>query len=226
MNMTLMSTFAWTAVAAVGCAAGYGLSPAGSLRAQRGDPNAANAQHQAPEFTSVIPAPQLRQPVPMWPNQPKDTTYWSIDDIRKAHETLSAAYAAGRAVDPNTALHDFPYWTRTHALFVSHTPYRQTGVTANQHAGYAQFIVVMGGTGRVVAGGQIEKREMLSEGGRPIPGEYRGASIAGGETFTLKEGDWISIPPDTPARFQADPGGLTCMVMKVNAMLYPWDLIR
>jgi hypothetical protein len=225
--MTRHLCFTWLFVAALGCAVGYGLSPAGSIDAQQqGDPNAINGQHQPPEFKSAIPAPQLRQPVPMWPNQPKDATYWSIDDVRKAHATLSAAFAAGRAVDPNSALHDFPYWTRTHSLFVYHTPHGQTGTTASQHAGYAQFIVIMGGTGRVVAGGQLARREPFVESGRPIPGEFRGPSITGGETFTLKEGDWLSIPPDTPAQFEADPGGLTYMVMKVNAMLDPWDLIR
>lgn len=221
-----MTRVSWIFVAAIGCATGYGLSPAGSVGAQQGDPNAVNGQHQPPEFKSTIPAPQLRQPVPMWPNQPKNATYWSIDDIRKAHATLSAAYAAGRPVDPNGALHDFPYWTRTHSLFVAHTPHGQTGATAGQHAGYAQFIVIMGGTGRVIAGGRIDRREPLVDAGRAIPGEFRGPSIAGGETFTLKEGDWVSIPPDTPAQFQADAGGLTYMVMKINAMLYPWDLIR
>jgi hypothetical protein len=224
--MTRFIRLTWILIGAIGCAAGYGLSPAGLLRAQQGDPNAVNGQHQPPEFRSTIPAPQLRQPVPMWPNQPKDATYWSIDDIRRAHATLSAAHAAGRAVDPNSTLHDFPYWTRTHALFIYHTPNGQTGATASQHAGYAQFIVIMGGTGSVVAGGQIDKRELLIEAGRSIPGEYRGASITGGEAFKLKEGDWVSIPADMPAQFQADPGGLTYMVMKVNAMLYPWDLIR
>ena len=225
--MRHVSRFTALFIVALGCAAGYGLSPAGSLQAQRGgDPNAVNGQHQPPEFKSLIPALQLRQPVPMWPNQPKDATYWSIEDIRKAHETIAAGYAAGRTIDPNTALHDFPYWTRTHALFIYHTPHGLTGVTAQQHVGYAQFIVIMGGSGSVVTGGQIDRREPLVEAGRPIPGEYRGPSITGGETFRLKDGDWVSIPPDTPAQFQADPGGLTYMVMKVNAMLYPWDLIR
>jgi hypothetical protein len=224
--MTRFSRCTWIFIAAIGCAAGYGLSPAGSIGAQQSDPNAVNGQHQPPEFKSAIPAPQLRQPVPMWPNQPKDATYWSIEDIRKAHAALSAADAAGRTIDPNSTLHDFPYWTRTHALFVAHLRHGGAAAAASQHAGYAQFVVIMGGSGRVVAGGQIDRREPLMENGRAIPGEFRGSSIAGGETFTLKDGDWLSIPADAPAQFEADAGGLTYMVMKVNAMLYPWDLIR
>ena len=55
----------------------------------------------------------------------------------------------------------------------------------------------------------------------------RGAAITGGETFMLKEGDWVSIPPNSPSQFKADSvDGLTYMVMKINAQLYPWDLTR
>ena len=185
------------------------------------------AQHEPPEFKSVIPAPQLRQPIPMWPNQPKDAMYWSIDDIRKAHETLAAAERAGRSVDPNTALHDFPYWTRTHSYFIVHVPKKGTRVAAQQHAGYSQFIVVMGGTGHVAAGGQLVRASVLVDKGQPIAGEFRGAGVNGGETFALQPGDWVSIPANSPAQFTAESdGGLTYMVMKINAMLYPWDLIR
>jgi hypothetical protein len=215
------------AAVALGYTAGYAMSPAGAIAAQRGtDPSLVNGQHQPPEFKSVIPAPQLRQPVPMWPNQPQNATYWSIDDIRAAHETLSAAHKSGKKIDPNSTLHDFPYWTRTHSLFIYHTPQNDAGETAHQHAGYSQFIVVMGGTGTVVAGGQLQKPSVLMEAGQPIPGELRGSSITGGERFAVKECDWLSIPPNTPAQFKADAGGLTYMVMKINAMLYPWDLIR
>jgi hypothetical protein len=225
--MKRFANLAVVAVIIVGSVVGYSISPAGAIAAQRGsDPNLMNGQHQPPEFKSVIPAPQLRQPVPMWPNQPQNATYWSIDDIRAAHETLSAAHKSGKTIDPNSTLHDFPYWTRTHSLFIYHTPQNEAGKTAHQHAGYSQFIVIMGGSGSVVAGGRLEQQAVLTEGGQAIPGELRGSSIAGGETFVLKEGDWLSIPPNTPAQFKAGAGGLTYMVMKVNAMLYPWDLIR
>jgi hypothetical protein len=225
--MMAINSARWFGLVVAGIMMGYALSPSGRISAQRsGDPNAVNGQHQPPEFKSTIPAPQLRQPVPMWPSQPMRATYWSADDIRKAHQTVSAAYKAGKTVDPNSALHDFPYWTRTHSLFVYHTPENAAGDTAQQHAGYSQFIVIMGGTGSVIAGGELQRKTVLTEGGRQISGEYRGTSIAGGQSFELREGDWLSIPPDTPAQFKAGAEGLTYMVMKVNAMLYPWDLIR
>jgi hypothetical protein len=85
----------------------------------------------------------------------------------------------------------------------------------------------MGGSGTLVAGGSVQNARVLSDSGRQIPGELRGASISGGKTYALETGDMVSIPPNTPAQFVAKgAGGLTYMSMKVNAMLYPWDLIR
>jgi mannose-6-phosphate isomerase-like protein (cupin superfamily) len=215
--MAMIKTIKFVLVVLLGYFAGNLLS-AGSTVA---------AQHEPPEFKSTIPAPQLRQPIPMWPNQPKDAMYWSIDDIRKAHETLAAAESAGRSVDPNATLHDFPYWTRTHSYFIVHVPKKGRPAAAQQHAGYSQFIVVMGGSGHVIAGGQLVRPSVLIDKGQPIVGEIRGTAVQGGETFTLKAGDWVSIPANSPAQFTAESdGGLTYMVMKINAMLYPWDLIR
>jgi len=226
-------------LALLGYLTGYSASPRAPMRAQTpAAQTQAGQSRQGPSYQSTIPATPLNQPIPMWPNQPKDATHWSIDDIRKAHATLAAAAAAGRTMDPNSALHDMPYWSRTHSLFIIHRPHyarpRPSNVAktvsqwedAEQHAGYAQFIVIMGGSGSIVAGGQIRNAVSLSEKGRQLPGEYRGQPVAGGETFRVKEGDWVSIPANVPAWFQPDTGGLTYMAMKVNAMLYPWELIR
>jgi mannose-6-phosphate isomerase-like protein (cupin superfamily) len=212
---------AWLCAALASALTGYAVSPGGAAVAQEASPR------PGPSFQSTIPAAPLNQPVPLWPNQPRETTYWSIDDIRKAHRILSAAETSGRATDPNTTLHDFPYWTRTHSLFVAYVPARrEAGRAAAQHVGYSQFIVIIGGSGTVTAGGELKDKTMLIDAGRAFPGEYRGTGVMGGEAFRVAEGDWLSIPPDTPAQFQADAGGMTCMVMKVNAMLYPWELIR
>lgn len=215
--MTIIRALKFLVVVLVGYFAGQLLS-AGSLVA---------AQHEPPEFKSTVPAPQLRQPVPMWPNQPKDAMYWSIDDITKAHQTLAAAERDGKALDPNTTLHDFPYWTRTHSYFIVHVPQKGGSGPAQQHLGYSQFIVIMGGTGHVVAGGQLVGPAVLVEQGHAIAGELRGTAVQGGDTFPLQPGDWVSIPANAPTQFTAESeGGLTYMVMKINAMLYPWDLIR
>ena len=40
-------------------------------------------------------------------------------------------------------------------------------------------------------------------------------------------GDWVSFPANTPTQVTTSADGeLSYMVMKVNAMLYPWELIR
>ena len=239
--MNGITRLAWAPVVIIGFAAGYGAGPSGSAIAQRtnatvpalpadqsGALNQVNGVHQPPEFKSTIPAPLLSHRLrTMWPNQPNESTFWSIDDIRNAHRFLAEADRAGHTMDPNTALHDFPYWTRTHAMFIKHVPQNARRPPADQHLGYAQFIVIMGGTGTVVAGGQLTRPTTLNERGREIPGEMRGSAITGGETFTLKDGDWVSIPPNSPSQFKADSvDGLTYMVMKINAQLYPWDLTR
>ena len=71
-------------IAIAGFVAGYGLSPAGKMLAQ-------SESRPGQPGESAIPAPSLRQPVPLWADQPAKCNYWSIDDIRKAHTALSAA---------------------------------------------------------------------------------------------------------------------------------------
>jgi quercetin dioxygenase-like cupin family protein len=210
------------AVLVVGIVTGISLGREPALEAQNvGSPELLKSIY------AVNPAPILEDTQrSMWPNQPNASTHWSIKDIRRAHELLAAAEKAGKRIDPNSTLHDFPYWTRTHGMFIEHVPEKGPAIAA-QHMGYAQFIIVMGGSGTVQAGGALQKGTMMVEAGRPIWGELRGVGIVGGETFELTDGDWVSIPANTAAQFRATrAGGLTYMVMKVNAMMYPWDLIR
>lgn len=232
--------FDWMPTVAAGFVVGFLVSGA-ALRAQRstapvpelpadqsGALNQVNGVRQPPEFKSTVPAPLLPHGVlTMWPNQPNEATFWGIDDIRKAHHALADAERNRRVADPNTTLHDFPYWTRTHAMFIKHVRSKVRAQMAEQHQGYAQFMVIMGGSGTVVAGGTLSAPVTLKEGNRDVPGELRGREIRGGETFAVTEGDWVSIPANLPSLVRADSAdGLTYMVMKINAQLYPWDLIR
>jgi hypothetical protein len=114
-------------------------------------------------------------------------------------------------------------------MFIYHVPFRlsESTLSAEQHLGYAQVINIMGGSGTIVAGGELESAAILVEKDRQIFGELRGRAVKGGKSFQVKTGDAMSIPPNTPVEVTADaPGGLTYMAMKINAMLYPWDLIR
>lgn len=211
--------------------AGYALNP-GSAAGPSAQPEF-GAYPPPPTWKTAMPAVRIaRGDRTLWPNQPTEATHWTIDDIRAAHETLAAAERSGQTMDPNDALHDFPYWTRTHSMFIRHVPRNAVsdngeGNPAEQHLGYAQFIVVMGGAGEIRAGGQIENATTLVDDGQQIPGELRGSAITGGDRFEVGPGDWVSIPANTPTQVTTNvDGGLTYMVMKVNAMLYPWEFIR
>ncbi len=207
-------------VLALGTWAGYALS----------DRVIASAQGETVTFEdtiySVRPAPGIAwRDRTMWPNQPREATHWSIDEIRQAHLMLADAEESGESLNPNNTLHHFPYWTRTHMLSIVHVPETPNNVTAAQHIGYAQFLIVMGGTGSVQAGGELLEGKPLMRNGQAVWGEVRGRAIVGGETFQVGDGDWVSIPADTPTRVTASaPGGLTYMLVKINAMMYPWEL--
>ena len=222
--MKTLNNVTWPLVVLVGVLAGYGINKSSRLNAQQ---VAGGNGPWRPVWDSPVSAPALARGFTSWPNQPTAATHWAIEDIRKVHPLLADAEKAGKKVDPNAALHDFPYWTRTHSMFIEHVPQKASGRTAQQHMGYAQFIVILGGEGMVVAGGQLQNPMTLTEGGRQLPGEIRGPSITGGQTFRLGEGDVVSIPANSPAQLTANtPGGMTYMVMKINAMLYPWEWIR
>lgn len=210
-------------IVVVGLLCGY-VTAAHGIGAQQGGAPVG----EPPVWRTQRPAPYLKFAMTPWPNQPQKGFHWSIDEIRNAHRLLAEAERAGKDVDPNSTLHDFPFWTRTHSMFIYHVPQTpRPGKVAAQHLGYAQLVSIMGGSGSVLAGGELQDATTLVEQGRQIPGELRGSSIRGGKTFHVKSGDALSIPPNTPTEFRADAsGGLTYMSMKVNAMIYPWDLIR
>jgi quercetin dioxygenase-like cupin family protein len=212
-------------VVMTGLIAGYAMNLESPAAAQR---ETTGSLPPPPEWKSQRPAPYLHTGnLTMWPNQPTDGTHWSIDDIRKSHQAMADAESTGKSIDPNSTLHDFPYWTRTHSMFLYHVPQVGRGKRAEQHIGYSQFIVVMGGTGTLQVGGTLSSPAMLEEKGAPIWGELRGTTVVGGTTFNLKEGDWVSIPPNTPSYVKATGrGGVSYMVMKINAGLFPWELVR
>jgi hypothetical protein len=216
MTMKKLSAAILPCIAIAGFVIGFALSPAGKVMAQ-------SESRPGQPGESAIPAPTLRQPVPLWADQPTKCSYWSIDDIRKAHTALSAADASGKPL-AGPALKDMPVQTRTHVYFVEH---RAAGKTApaESHEGASDFYVVMGGTGTMVTGGEIENRKNYAGAAGLVPGEFRGPSIKGGQTYKVKEGDWLSIPPGVPVQSVADAGGLTYLVLRINVGLYPWSLL-
>ena len=117
--MSRIALFARMGVVTFGVLAGYALSPYSALVAQHPRPTFDPNVGLAPVWETQIPAPVLSPGArTLWPNQPGQATHWAIRDIRQAHQALADAEIAGTTVDPSRALHDFPYWTRTHSAFI------------------------------------------------------------------------------------------------------------
>jgi mannose-6-phosphate isomerase-like protein (cupin superfamily) len=203
---------------------------------------------------SMIPsasAQDKQEPMPFGFNSPRSpalapdappVTYWNIDDIRKAHtelaeKSMKAAAQAGSGSSQSFGGGPVHISTRNFSIFMLYRLHREQPVLsltkvnsvwddAEQHAGAYDFYVITGGTGEMVVGGKIANRQNLTDKDGIIPGEYRGQPVVGGQTYKVKAGDWLLIPPDTPHQPKPDPGGFSYMIMKINVGVYPWSLIR
>jgi len=168
--------------------------------------------------------------------------HWSIDDIRKAHAEM-AEKAAKLISQPGSGSSQafgggpVALSTRNFSMYMIYRIHRDHPVLsltkvnsvwddAEQHAGVYDFYVFTGGTGQMIVGGKIANRQNLMDKDGPVPGEYRGQPVMGAQTFNVKAGDWLLIPPDTPHQPKPDPGGFSYMIMKINVGVYPWNLIR
>ena len=148
-------------------------------------------------------------------------THISGDALRKAHPALQARAKSGQA---GVAPRDFmtPVITRNYSYILLHrTPPAATAdkPAAELHEGVTDIYYVVGGTGTVYVGGDIENRRVSR------PGEYLG-QMAGGKPFKLQAGDILTIPPNMAHGTVPDAGGMTYVLQKINVGLYPWSLIN
>jgi AraC-like ligand binding domain len=178
---------------------------------------------------------------PLAPDAPP-VSYWNIDEIRKAHNELAeraskALKEAGSGSSQSFGGGPVHISTRNFSIFMLYRAHREQPVMsltkvnslwddAEQHAGAYDFYVITGGTGEMIVGGKIANRQNLQDKDGIIPGEYRGQPIIGAQTYKVKPGDWLLIPPDTPHQPKPDAGGFSYMIMKINVGVYPWSLIR
>jgi mannose-6-phosphate isomerase-like protein (cupin superfamily) len=178
---------------------------------------------------------------PMAPDAPPPT-HWNIDDIQKAHTELAersmkAASQAGSGSSQSFGGGPVHVQTRNFSMFMLYRLHRDQPVLsltkvnsvwddAEQHAGVYDFYVFTGGTGEMIVGGKISNEQNLKDKDGIIPGEYRGQPIIGGQTFKVKAGDWLLIPPNAPHQPKPDPGGFSYMIIKLNTGVYPWALVR
>jgi hypothetical protein len=178
---------------------------------------------------------------PLAPDAPP-IIHWNIDDIRKAHTEMAEKAAkmvkeAGSGSSQSFGGGPVHVQTRNFSMFMLYRMHRDQPVLsltkvnsvlddAEQHAGAYDFYVFTGGTGEMIVGGQIANRQNLMDNSGPVPGEYRGQPVVGAQTFKVKAGDWLLIPPDTPHQPKPDAGGFSYFIMKINVGVYPWNLIR
>lgn len=178
---------------------------------------------------------------PLAPDAPP-ITHWSIDDIQKAHADMAdkaARLASQSGSGSSQAFVGGPIemQTRNFSMYMLYRVHRDQPVLsltkvssvwddAEQHAGVYDFYVFTGGSGQMIVGGKIENRKNLVDKDGTVPGEYRGQPIVGGQTFNVKAGDWLLIPPDQPHQPKPGSGGFSYMIMKINTGMYPWSLIR
>lgn len=195
----------WIPLAMVGCLL------LGYLAGTAASPRSAASARQPPS------TPTGYAEIPLAPDQ-GEPVHWSIDDLRNVHAEL-AARSNGRVLSQPFDLLELPF-TRTHFFNVVHRPQADGPPTAEQHAGVTDIYVVVGGSGTLTLGGEIEDRREV----RNRPGEYLGR-LRGGREYRLAAGDIVSVPPGTPHASSGDAGGLTYMLLKVNVGLYPWSLV-
>jgi mannose-6-phosphate isomerase-like protein (cupin superfamily) len=236
------------AAALAGYVAGYATKPTAQqvLSGHFDDysmvPNAVAQENKPENKAEVLPFGynSPRQPA-LAPDAPP-TTYWNIDDIKKAHGELAERAAklvaqAGSGGSQSIGGGPVHIQTRNFSMFMLYRMHRDQPVPsltkvnsvwddAEMHAGAYDFYVITGGTGEMIVGGKIANRQNLVDKDGPIPGEYRGQPIVDGQTFKVKAGDWLLIPPDTPHQPKPDAGGFSYFIMKINVGIYPWSLVR
>jgi hypothetical protein len=163
------------------------------------------------EYSKMQLAPDQGQP-----------THITGDALRKAHPALQARAKSGQA---GVAPRDFmtPVITRNYSYILLHRtpPAAQPDQKpqAELHEGVTDVYYVVGGSGTVLVGGDIENRRVSR------PGEYLG-QMAAGKPFKLQAGDILTIPPNMAHGTVPDAGGMTYVLQKINVGLYPWSLIN
>ena len=232
------------AAAAIGFIAGYALKPAphSSASAQSGDFSLVPAALAQEKKSEVMPFNYNSPREPALAPDAPPTMYWSVDDLRKAHSELAEVAAkamkeAGTGSSQSFGGGPIHVSSRNFSIFQLYRLHREQPVAsltkvnsvwddAEQHAGAYDFYVITGGTCEMIVGGKIANRQNLMDKDGPVPGEYRGQPIIGGQTFKVKAGDCLLIPPDQPHQPKPDAGGFSYVIMKINVGVYPWSLIR
>ena len=203
----------WSGTLVLAYMAGSAIGPAGPA-AQ----TAAGAQQPAAPAGALPPGEYSK--IQLAPDQGQPT-FFSGDALRKAHPALQARAKSGQA---GVAPRDFmtPLVTRNYSYILLHRaapPQTDQKPAAELHEGVTDVYYIVGGTGTVYVGGEMENRRTSR------PGEFLG-QMGGGKPFKLQAGDILTIPPNMAHGTVPDAGGMTYVLQKINVGLYPWSLIN
>jgi mannose-6-phosphate isomerase-like protein (cupin superfamily) len=110
--------------------------------------------------------------------------------------------------------------TRTHLYTFAYIPHSAEPPVATQHEGVTDIYFITTGSGTIVVGGEMTNKQAAAS-----YGEYTGGPLRGGESFRVKAGDIVAIPPNQPHSVTADVGGLSRLALKINVGVYPWSIV-
>jgi mannose-6-phosphate isomerase-like protein (cupin superfamily) len=122
--------------------------------------------------------------------------------------TEATRTATMKAAGPGVATTPLPTGPGAVALAAIRT---RTG-DVELHENFSDLLIIQHGVTRLLVGGHIEGNAQVS------PGEWRGGTIVGGSSITLKSGETAWIPPKTPHQMVIEPGSpLTYFAIKYPA---------
>jgi mannose-6-phosphate isomerase-like protein (cupin superfamily) len=128
-------------------------------------------------------------------------TFYSAKDLAGKTATL---HGKGEPF----ASEDLGHFGKTHYTMLA---YRSTTGSAEVHQGEADLFVIVSGSGSLAFGGKLVQSKQTK------PGEFRGASISGGEKRPFGVGDVLHIPAGVPHQMLVDAGKpVSYFVLKVT----------
>ena len=187
------------ALVAAGCLIGYALPRPPVLAqplAQAPAGQAAQGPRQLPVFTidgSKYPRAENGKGV-----------IWTAEQLRGKYVTA-----------PNAPASDHLQWAPPYRITIQRRQAPPPGgigmISGELHDDKTQIYIVIGGSGTVQLGG---KPDVDNSAG---PGEHRGGPLVGTTSHHVKEGDVVSIPPQTWHASAGDPGQpLTYLMVHVE----------
>jgi mannose-6-phosphate isomerase-like protein (cupin superfamily) len=211
--MRRLVAIVWSVTLVLAYMAGSTVGPGGSA-AQ----TTAGAQPPAP--AGALP-PGDHSKIQIAPDQGQPTHY-SGEALRKAHLAMQARAKGGQAgVAPRDLM--TPLVTRNYSYIMVHralnTAQPAQKPAGELHEGVTDVYYIVGGSGTVYVGGEMENRRVSR------PGEFLG-QMAAGQPFKLQAGDILTVPPNMAHGTVPDAGGMTYVLQKINVGLYPWSLIN